>query len=155
MGIKLIKEGKGTKPGKFKGLKFYEYGMYTLEELNELTQNYCKARDEFARQQLLNPKLQGKKFPSIRVSKISDWEIPDLEVKHNNDSEEVAGWIRKNNNNVQIYVKPKGTKKIVTETVMEVIEPSKNELKCPNCDFIAKTKSGLNVHQRRWCAHGK
>lgn len=156
MGIQLIKEGKGTKPGKLFGLKFYEYGIFNKEERDQLTKSYTEGKKSFHIQQMTNSKLLGKQYPPIRVNSISDWEIPGLAEKHNNEKEEFVRSIRKNNRNVQIYVKTKGNKKIITETVTEVIEEKPiEEFICKDCGFIGKSAQGLSVHQKRWCTHDK
>lgn len=110
MRLKLLKEEVCKNFGKYYGKKFYEYGLYTKEELDNISKAHTAKRLEIMNLKEANPqKYAGLSYPKMMLPVPTSKDVN--ECVHQHKSENVIEVKMKHNNNVQIYVDTKLTEK--------------------------------------------
>ena len=170
---KLLKTGVKMS-GQYFGKTFYEYGFFDKEERAQLTKNYEKYLAELIVKRRKNPKKWGLvETKPIKYPLLRDFDGEIETCSRNHVTEGILEIIKKSNGNVQVVVEniipePEAVPEIPEISAEEAVEIEKAasainkppETKPPagppaglfeqicKCGFIAKTKSGLQSHQR-------
>jgi len=130
MKVKLIKEGFNKIVGKYYKKKFYEYGMYSRDELKKRSMEHdlevkkvLLIRAEAVKTE--NKKNQFYSFPKFTVPQIPQKDVNDIMEIH--FKEKILGTVQKHNGNIQVYVDVDMPDEAVVDTE-KIIEKPESEV---------------------------
>lgn len=104
MRMKFVKTGVCQRPNAFYQKRFFEYSLHTKEELKDMTKQYTNFVGDIVERSKKNWKANALLIQPIQVPRPTESDIDDIRRLHLDRKHEVLGIVKKNNNNIQIYV---------------------------------------------------
>jgi len=104
MRMKYVKTGICQRPNEFYKKKFYEYSLHTKEELRNMTKQYTDFVGDIVERSKKNWKANAIQIQPIQIPRPTESDIDDIRRHHLDKKHDIIGIVKKNNNNIQIYI---------------------------------------------------
>jgi hypothetical protein len=124
MRCKLLRSGICKNFGKYYNKKFYEYGLYTKDELDKISRDHTAKRNEIMRLKEDNPqKYANLSYPKMMLPTPTTQDINECVYQHK--KEIVNEVVKKHNGNIQIFVEDSEPVKETIEDTESIIDVAK------------------------------